>query len=76
MNVCKLCVHTQVRTRLDYCNALCYSTLVPMTQKQERLPKQAAMAVCKKYNNVLSSVTELTHWLLISLVDLMTTELD
>ena len=68
MDVCKLPVHTLVMVRLDYCNALLCGTREDVIRQLERLQRQAARVVCKKYTNdhTTSSVTELMwgqHWL-------------
>ena len=61
--VCKL-----VMVRLDYCNALLRGASEDVIRQLERLQRQAAIVVCKKYKNDHNSVTELMwglHWLLI-----------
>ena len=66
MDVCKLLVHTLVMVRLDYCNALLCGAREDVITQLERLQRQAARVVCKKYNNDHTSVTELMwglHWL-------------
>ena len=66
MDVCKLLVHTLVMVRLDYCNALLCGTREDVIRQLERLQRQAARVVCKKYKNDHTSVTELMwglHWL-------------
>ena len=65
MDVCKLLVHTLVMVRLDYCNALLCGAREDVIRQLERLQRQAARVVCKKYKND-HSVTELMwglHWL-------------
>ena len=59
MDVCKLLVHTQVMVRLDYCNALLCGAREDVIRQLERLQRQAARVVCKKYKNNHTSVTEL-----------------
>ena len=66
MDVCKLLVHTLVMVRLDYCNALLCGASEDVIRQLERLQRQAARVVCKKYKNDHNSVTELIwglHWL-------------
>ena len=66
MDVCKLLVHTLVMVRLDYCNALLCGAREDVIRQLERLQRQAARVVCKKYKNDHTSVTELMwglHWL-------------
>ena len=66
MDVCKLLVHTLVIVRLDYCNALLCGARGDVIRQLERLQRQAARVVCKKYKNDHISVTELMwglHWL-------------
>ena len=68
MDVCKLLVQTLVMVRLDYCNALLCGAREDVIRQLERLQRQAARVVCKKYKNDHTSVTELMwglHWLLI-----------
>ena len=59
MDVCKLLVHTLVMVRLDYCNALLCGAREDVIRQLERLQRQAARVVCKKYKNDHTSVTEL-----------------
>ena len=69
MDVCNLLVHTLVMVRLDYCNALLCGAREDVIRQLERLQRQAARVVCKKYKNDHTSVTELIwglHWLPIS----------
>ena len=66
MDACKLLVHTLVMVRLDYCNALLCGEREDVIRQLERLQRQAARVVCKKYKNDHTSVTELMwglHWL-------------
>ena len=66
MDVCKLLVHTLVMVRLVYCNALLCGARENVRRQVERLQRQAARVVCKKYKNDHTSVTELMwglHWL-------------
>ena len=66
MDVCKLLVHTLVIVRMDYCNALLCGAREDVIRQLERLQRQAARVVCKKYKNDHISVTELIeglHWL-------------
>ena len=66
MDVCKLLVHTLVMVLLDYCNALLCGAREDVIRQLERLQRQAARVVCKKYKNDHTSVTELMwglHWL-------------
>ena len=66
MDACKLLVHTLVMVRLDYCNALLCGAREDVIRQLERLQRQAARVVCKKYKNNHTSVTELMwglHWL-------------
>ena len=66
MDACKLLVHTLVMVRLDYCNALLCGAREDIIRQLERLQRQAARVVCKKYKNDHTSVTELMwglHWL-------------
>ena len=51
MDVCKLLVHTLVMVRLDYYNALFYGAREDVIRQLERLQRQAARVVCKKYKN-------------------------
>ena len=51
MDVCKLLVHTLVMVRLDYCNALLCGAKEDVIRQLERLQRQAARVVCKKYKN-------------------------
>ena len=59
MDVCKLLVHTLVMVRLVYCNALLCGARDDVIRQLERLQRQVARVVCKKYNNDQNSVTEL-----------------
>ena len=59
MDVCKLLVHTLVMVRLDYCNALLCGAREDVIRQLERLQRQAARVVCKKYKNDHNSLTEL-----------------
>ena len=59
MDVCKLLVHTLVMVRLDYCNALLCGEREDVIRQLERIQRQAARIVCKKYKNDHTSVTEL-----------------
>ena len=62
----QLLVHTLVMVRLDYCNALLCGAREDVIRQLERLQRQAARVVCKKYKNDHTSVTELMwglHWL-------------
>ena len=64
MDVCKLLysTHSSHMVRLDYCNAL----REDVKRQLERLQRQSARVVCKKYKNDHNSVTELMwglHWL-------------
>ena len=66
MDACKLLVHTLVMVRLDYCNALLCGAREDVIRQLERLQRQAARVVCKKYKNDHTSETELMwglHWL-------------
>ena len=66
MDVCKLLVHTPVMVRLDYCNALLCGAREDVIRQLERLQRQTARVVYKKYKNDHNSVTELIwglHWL-------------
>ena len=66
MDVCKLRVHTLVMVRLDYCNALLCGAREDVIRQLERLQRQTAKVVCKKYKNDHNNVTELMwglHWL-------------
>ena len=66
MDACKLLVHTLVMVRLDYCSALLCGAREDVLRQLERLQRQAARVVCKKYKNDHTSVTELMwglHWL-------------
>ena len=59
-------LHTLVMVRLDYCNALLCGAREDVIRQLERLQRQAARVVCKKYKNDHTSVTELMwglHWL-------------
>ena len=56
---CKLLVHTLVMVRLDYCNALLFGAREDVIRQLERLQRQTARVVCKKYKNDHTSVTEL-----------------
>ena len=58
MAICKLLVHT-CTVRLDYCNALLCGAREHVVRQLERLQRQAARVVCKKYKNDHTSVTEL-----------------
>ena len=52
--------------RLDYCNVLLCGAREDVIRQLERLQRQAARVVCKKYKNDHNSVTELMwglHWL-------------
>ena len=49
MNLCKLLEHTLVMVRLDYCNALLCGAREDVKKQLERLQRQAARVVCKKY---------------------------
>ena len=52
--------------RLDYCKALLCGAREDVIRQLERLQRQAARVVCKKYKNDHTSVTELMwgqHWL-------------
>ena len=51
MDVCNLLVHTLVMVRLDYCNALFCGAREDVIRQLERLQRQAARVVCKKYKN-------------------------
>ena len=51
MDVCKLLVHTLVMVRMDYCNALLCGAREDIIRQLERLQRQAARVVCKKYKN-------------------------
>ena len=51
MDACKLLVHTLVMVRLDYCNALLCGAREDVIRQLERLQRQAARVVCKKYKN-------------------------
>ena len=51
MDACKLLVHTLVMVRLDYCNALLCGAREDVIRQLERLQRQAARIVCKKYKN-------------------------
>ena len=67
MAICKLLVHT-CTVLLDYCNALLCGARehVHVIRQLERLQRQAARVVCKKYKNDHISGTELMwglHWL-------------
>ena len=65
MDACKLLVHTLVMVRLDYCNALLCGAREDLIRQLERLQRQAARVVCKKYKNDHTSLTELMwglHW--------------
>ena len=65
MYVSYILVHTLVMVRLDYCNALLCGAREDVIRQLERLQRQAARVVCKKYKND-HSVTELMwglHWL-------------
>ena len=58
MDACKLLVHTLVMVRLDYCHALlCGAIREDVIRQLERLQRQAARVVCKKYKNDNTSVT-------------------
>ena len=59
VHVCKLLAHTLVMVRLDYCNALLCGAREDVIRQLERLQRQAARVVCKKYKNDHNSVTEL-----------------
>ena len=59
MDACKLLVHILVMVRLDYCNALLCGAREDVIRQLERLQRQAARVVCKKYKNDHTSVTEL-----------------
>ena len=62
----KLLVHTLVMVRLDYCNVLLCGAREDVIRQLERLQRQAARVVYKKYKNDHTSVTELMwglHWL-------------
>ena len=59
VNVCKLLVHSLVRVRLDYCNALLCGAREDVIRQLERLQRQAARVVCNKYKNDHNCVTEL-----------------
>ena len=59
MDACKLLVHTLVIVRLDYCNALLCGAREDVIRQLERLQRQAARVVCKKYKNDHNSLTEL-----------------
>ena len=59
MDACELLVHTLVMVRLDYCNALLCGAREDVIRQLERLQRQAARVVCKKYKNDHTSVTEL-----------------
>ena len=59
-------LHTLVMVRLDYCNALLCGAREDVIRQRERLQRQAARVVCKKYKNGHTGVTELMwglHWL-------------
>ena len=63
-----LLVHTLVMVRLDYCNVFLCGVREHVIRQLERLQRQAARVVCKKYKNDHISVTELMwglYWLLI-----------
>ena len=55
----KLLVHTLVMVRLDYCNALLCGAKEDVIRQLERLQRQTARVMCKKYKNDHNSVTEL-----------------
>ena len=60
------CVAICQMVRLDYCNALLCGAREDVIRQLERLQRQAARVVCKKYKNDHTSVTELMwglHWL-------------
>ena len=59
MDACKLLVHTLVMERLDYCNALLCGAREDVIRQLERLQRQAARVVCKKYKSDHTSLTEL-----------------
>ena len=52
-------LHTLVMVRLDYCNALLCGAREDVIRQRERLQRQAARVVCKKYKNGHTGVTEL-----------------
>ena len=58
MYVSYILVHTLVMVRLDYCNALLCGAREDVIRQLERLQRQAARVVCKKYKND-HGVTEL-----------------
>ena len=64
MYVSKLLVHTLVMVRLDYCNALLCGAREDVIRQLERLQRQVARVVCKKYRNDHTSVTGLM-WVLL-----------
>ena len=64
MDACKLLEHTLVMVPLDYCNALLCGAREDVIRQLERLHRQAARVVCKKYKNDHTSVTLVClHWL-------------
>ena len=66
MDVRKILVHTLVMVRQDYYNALLCGAREDVIRQLERLQRQAARVVCRKYKKHHNSVTELMwglHWL-------------
>lgn len=66
MDTCKLLTHALVTSRLDYCNAVFCDSSDAVIKQLERVQRQAARVVCKRYDNDHSSVTEMLwglHWL-------------
>ena len=59
MDACKLLVHTLVMVRLDYCNALLCGAREDVIRQLERLQRQVARVVFKKYTNDHTSATEI-----------------
>ena len=67
MDVCMLLVHTLFMVMLNYCNAVLRGVREDVIRQIERLQRQAARVVCKKYKNDHNSVTELMWGFYLSL---------
>ena len=66
IEACNLLVHSLVTSRLYYSNALQCGARDDVIKQLERVQRIAARAVCKKYTNDHSSMTDLLwglHWL-------------
>ena len=60
LDICKLLVHTLVRVRLDYGNAMLCGARDSVIRQLERVQREAARVVCKKIKyDMHTSMTEL-----------------